>query len=333
MSIIRPRSLAFVLTLCLAGCAINIESEPPRAVETTTTNDEEMLEATARPPFYRIDGGRGAALALMGTIHIGPDSGWIFSTAIQDALDHADSFILEIDLNQVSGDEIGSALAGMVIIESPRFLQDLVSPETAKLLEQEDTRLAQMGLPYHARKHFKPWYVAMSLIEAATKTSGWSASASAESVILDAIGDRPILGLETFQEQLGLLGNLDPTLQDMMLRDTLLRLDQAIEEIHAQAHAWRTGDEMYFEALAREGVDEMPEFERFFEIILGERNHRWLPVFRKFLDDPAREDELIFVGVGTLHLVGEDGLIELFRSRGYRVRPIDHSAKINRGPL
>ncbi len=328
MSIISSRSLALVLAFCLAGCASHVESESPREAIPVVTLEQDAPKTLARPPFYQIDGGVGATLALMGTIHIGPDSGWTFSTAINDGLKRADLFILEVDLNQVGEDEIGSALARMVIIEPPRFLQDLVSPETAKLLEQEDARLTEMGMPFNARKRFKPWYIAMSLVEDATRSSGWSNSASAESVILAAIGGRPIHGLETLQEQLRMLGGLDPILQDMMLRDTLLRLDEAVEEVHTHAEAWRIGDEPYFEALAREGVDEMPEFERFYEIILGDRNRRWLPEFQKFIDDPAFAGKLIFVGVGALHLVGEDGLVELFRSRGYEARPIDHAERI-----
>jgi uncharacterized protein YbaP (TraB family) len=329
VSIISPRSLALVLAFCLAGCASKTEFEPPRAASTTAPITRGTPETLARPPFYRIAGGDGATLALMGTIHIGPDIGWTFSTAINDGLEQADLFILEIDLNQVSEDEIGSALARMVIIEPPRFLRDLVSPETAKLLEQEDARLTKMGLPFNARKRFKPWYIATSLVEIATRGSGWSGSASAESVILAAIGERPIHGLEKFQEQLALLDNLDPNLQDMMLRDTLLGLDEVVEEVHAHAQAWRIGDETYFEELAQEGVDEMPGFERFYEILLGDRNRRWLPEFRRFLDDPAFADRLIFVGVGTLHLVGEDGLVDLFRSRGYQVERINHDERID----
>jgi hypothetical protein len=261
----------------------------------------------------------------MGTIHIGPDEGWTFSRALRSGLDRADSFVLEVDPNQISEDAIGSALARMVIIDPPRLLQDLVSPETAKILDERDQQLAEMGLPFHARKRLKPWYIAIGLVEFSTKSSGWTATASAESVILAATRDRPIHGLETFQEQLDLLDNLDPSLQDMMLRDTLTRLDEAVEEVHAHAQAWRRGEESYFEALAREGVEEMPEFEDFYAVLLGDRNRRWLPEFHRFLNDPVRRDEVIFVGVGTLHFVGEDGLIELFRKSGYEVRAIDHS--------
>ena len=328
MSIISPRSLVLVLAVCLASCASTTESEAPRATNPTTASHQAIPETLARPPFYQIRGGAGATIAVMGTIHIGPSAGWTFSRAVNDGLEKADLFILEVDLNQVSEDEIGSALARMVIIEPPQFLQDLVSPETAKLLEQEDARLAKMGMPFNARKRFEPWYIAISLVESATRSSGLSGSASAESVILAAVGDRPIHGLETLQQQLDMLDNLDPRLQDMMLRDTLRSLDEAVEEVHAHAEAWQIGDEKYFEALAHEGVDEMPEFEEFYEILLGDRNRRWLPELQRFLDDPAFAGKLIFVGVGTLHLVAEDGLIELFRSRGYEVQSIDHAEPI-----
>ncbi len=328
---LRRALLGLSVALCilgLAGCAGDSTPIPSEAQSWDVARDQVLVSTPATPLFYRIDGGPGATLLLLGTVHLGPEEGWVFSEALRDGLEHADSFVLELDLRKIREESVASRLAELVVIESPKTLLDLVSPETAKVIAENDTLLTELGLPANARKRLKPWYIAMGLVESTTQRAGLTTKASAESIIEAAIGSKPVLGLETFEEQLALLNGIDPTLQDMMLRDTLSRLDEAVADTRDLTLAWHRGDVAYFEKLAREGVDEMPEFDRFYEIILGDRNRRWMPKLRSLLDDPERKGEFAFVGVGALHLVLEDGLLELFRQSGYRVSAIDHGKKI-----
>jgi uncharacterized protein YbaP (TraB family) len=57
----------------------------------------------------------------------------------------------------------------------------------------------------------------------------------------------------------------------------------------------------------------MPEF---FDRIVVERNLNWLPRIEKMLADP-KDDYLVVTG--ALHMVGEQGLVELLRRKGYTV--------------
>lgn len=305
------------LALLLTSCASN---RVPVAADS-------VLQEFVTPLFYRVEGDGGGTLLLMGTIHIGPPEGWQFSPALREGLERADRFILEIDLREVTEDSVSTLLANTAVIRPPNSLMDLVSPETAKLLDENDATLAQMGLPRNARNWKKPWYIALRLLESASTRSGFEASASAEGVILEALGGRPLIGLETLDEQLGIFDNLSPQLQDVMLRDTLLQLDGGVEEIQSLVGAWRRGDEDELEEWARDGIDELPGLEEFYAVVLTDRNQRWLSVFRSLLDGPEYGGETLFVGVGALHLVGEDGLVNLLREAGYEALPIDHSGR------
>jgi uncharacterized protein YbaP (TraB family) len=108
-----------------------------------------------------------------------------------------------------------------------------------------------------------------------------------------------------------------------MLRDTLARLDESADSLEEMATAWRTGDEDALSELAREGVDELPGLEAVYDVLLGERNRRWVKQLRPILEDAARADETVFVAVGALHLVGDEGLVALLREAGYRAESID----------
>jgi len=322
MSVLYPSlvvylSLPLLLTGLLTGCGSY--SSP---VATTSSFD-----GYATPPFYRIDGGGGGTLLLMGTIHLGPRKGWQFSVELLEGLEQADRVVLEVDLRTATEDSVSTLLADTVVIQPPNTLADLVSPETAKLLEENDARLAEMGMPENARNWKKPWYIALWLVESASTQSGFETSASADEAILEALGTRPLLGLESIEEQLAIFDNLSPELQDIMLQDTLLRLDTAVEEINSLVGAWRRGDEDLLEELARDGFDELHGREEFYEVVLTDRNQRWLSTFRRLLDDPEYAGETIFAGVGALHLVGEDGLVRLLRESGYEAQSVDQSER------
>jgi uncharacterized protein YbaP (TraB family) len=58
------------------------------------------------------------------------------------------------------------------------------------------------------------------------------------------------------------------------------------------------------------------DYPELFERINTARNKAWLPKLEALL---AELDKNVLVVVGALHLLGNDGLIALLRSRGYRV--------------
>jgi hypothetical protein len=86
------------------------------------------------------------------------------------------------------------------------------------------------------------------------------------------------------------------------------------DELHA---FWRTGDA---EAIERLMVDELMAKTPVSGKLLNEdRNRRWIPQIEALLS--GGEDTLVIVG--ALHLVGDVGLVELLRARGYSVERVD----------
>jgi len=89
--------------------------------------------------------------------------------------------------------------------------------------------------------------------------------------------------------------------------------DQMMEEIIT---AWRAGDnETLAEAFVTDMLEEAPEV---YDTLLRQRNLKWIPIIRSMFED----DDTEFVLVGTAHLVGPDGLLELLAAEGYTVTQI-----------
>src|SRR5690606_26891407 len=53
------------------------------------------------------------------------------------------------------------------------------------------------------------------------------------------------------------------------------------------------------------------------EEFLDERNHNWIPVIEKEIKTTAS-----LIGVGAAHLAGEKGVINLLKSKGYKLKAV-----------
>src|SRR3569833_2516973 len=130
----------------------------------------------------------------------------------------------------------------------------------------------------------------------------------------------PISGLETIDEQLGVLQGLSKS-------DQAKFLDMAVEEMHdvgsetqSVVSAWRSGDAAKLAALLS---DEYKSFPNLYKALVTERNKRWVPQIEKLLH--GSQDA--FVVVGALHLVGDGGLLELLRRDGIKDEQLNKLAR------
>jgi len=316
-------ALLTTLLALLTSCATDPgPSAPGRPTLRSAPSEREAVRAVVRPPFFRVAARDGAALSVMGTIHLGPSEGWQPSAEIDQAIARADRFALELNLRSIDPDAVGSLLASLVLLPPGRTIEDVIAPETAKLLDMRDALLSRYGMPRNARVRFKPWYIVVSLIEGTATEAGYDMTQSADQMLVDRIGARPLMGLEEIETQLALFDGLAPAAQDAMLRDTVDRLPEATEELETLLEAWRTADRDELLRLSRIGEEEFPALEAFFERLLVERNRNWVEILAPMLEDPSLDGQEIFVGVGVLHLVGPDGLETLFRDAGFDVERI-----------
>src|SRR5690606_6766039 len=129
-----------------------------------------------------------------------------------------------------------------------------------------------------------------------------------------AVADKkPIHGLETLREQLGMLAGLPDRQQREFLLYSIDDADRISEEIDDLLSAWRRGDSRALADLLAEGFEKYPDLYR---PLTTERNRRWLGQVEALLDD---QDDYLVV-VGTLHLVGKDSLIELLQAKGHKIK-------------
>ena len=130
-----------------------------------------------------------------------------------------------------------------------------------------------------------------------------------------AIKDQKNLGqLESVESQLAFLSTLGQGQEDEMIAYTLediKNLPTVMEEIKK---TWRSGDMTALEELAVTPLKK--DFPNVYQKMLVDRNNAWLPQIQAMLIT----GEVEFILVGSLHLAGDDGLLEQLSARGYEVQ-------------
>ena len=129
---------------------------------------------------------------------------------------------------------------------------------------------------------------------------------------------KPTAGLERAQEQIGVLDGMEATEQRQFIVEALDQAEKGSAETERLHQAWRRGDaEELWSGMA---ADMKRQYPRLYKRINVERNDAWVPKIQRILTRPGDDDALVVVG--ALHLLGEDGVVEKLRARGYRVERI-----------
>jgi uncharacterized protein len=277
----------------------------------------------ATPPFFEVEGRGGATLQLLGTIHVGPAAGWSFPTHVEQAIRQASAIVIEIDLRDVTEESSSQAVMRHGILPADLPLSRVISPETAKLIADNEALLTMSGLPGHVREAMQPWLIAIMLVETMMQQLDYSTDQAVEEMLMSALGDRELVGLETLDEQLAFFGDLPLEIQELLLQDTLIGYESAAADLEALIAAWRINDQASLLRLARDGTEDLPELDALYEVILDGRNRNWIPRLIELLEDPRRADTTVLVGVGAQHLIGPTGVPNLLREAGYSVSTLD----------
>jgi uncharacterized protein YbaP (TraB family) len=85
-----------------------------------------------------------------------------------------------------------------------------------------------------------------------------------------------------------------------------------IPEMEKMYRDWRSGNVEGMELWLLEGFDEFPEV---FNKMVIDRNRAWVPTIVELLEG----DRNAMVVVGSMHLVGEEGVVALLRQKGFSV--------------
>jgi uncharacterized protein YbaP (TraB family) len=267
--------------------------------------------AAADPAAWRVTGGNGGEITLLGSMHVLRPSDHPLPPSIDALIERADLIVMELDLDDVDAAAQQRTILTTAMLPQGTVVGDVVDADVYRLVA-ESTR--ELGIDIALLERFEPWFLAITLLDQGLRRLGFQGENGLEHHVRQRSQgtDKEIVGLETLAFQIGIFDSLPPEQQQAMLEQTLAELDEAATALDDMVAAWRDGE---LESLSAELLGEFDEFPGLYDTLVKKRNNAWVPTLERMLADGRRH----LVVVGALHLVGPDSVVELLRARGLEV--------------
>ncbi|MBB5985794.1 TraB/GumN family protein [Sphingobium lignivorans] len=303
------RSLPRPLLLCLALAALVVLAWAGWQIG----RQGGQAEVAARPALWHVTG-HGREAYLFGTVHaLQRGTTWL-SPEIARATARSDRLILEVTglekerRSRAVFERLGRATG--------------LAPATARLgpADAETLRALIRRRPgvLHGLDGYESWAAALLVSAAASAELGLSSEDGGETVLTRTFetAGKPVRGLETIEEQLGIFDALPEADQRLLLVQAVREADAAAS-LHADLQqAWAQGDLDRMERQFLAPLDSAPRLRR---ALIDARNARWGAA----LDgDLRRHQGIAFVAVGAGHLLGTASLQNELSRRGWHVRRV-----------
>ena len=224
-----------------------------------------------------------------------------------------------------------NAVVGEFVDDNPEEMQRQIlmaskmEESIFKLLTSEEEALidsalqAELGLTLANVQYMRPNVIAMIYEmtgrERVLKSQAGDMAMDAYFQVAGSELGKMVYGLETVEDQLKiLLRSIAVERQAEILVETIRNMNDIItENAKLDSLYVKSNLEGLYEMLIE--AEDMTEAEKF--LLVDERNHDWLPKIEKHI-----KQEPCFIAVGALHLPGNDGLINLLRKAGYKVKAV-----------
>jgi uncharacterized protein YbaP (TraB family) len=266
--------------------------------------------ALAESSVWKVSNGQHS-LFIAGTIHVLRPEDYPLPAAFDRAYLQADRIVLETDLNNVSSNDFRNKLTSYFAYQNKATLKSAINHQTYEALQQY---CLKAGVPLSSLLPFKPQFVSLMLTSIELSRLGVNTRGVDQHYNERASKDRkPVDELETLEQQLHFLANMGAGKEDELILSTIKENQQLGKLMLTILSAWRNGNnhQLNHDIL----MPMKQEFPGIYQDLVVDRNNDWLPRIRAYLE--TAETEMILVG--SLHLVGDDGLIRQLRSRGYDI--------------
>ncbi|MCL7714057.1 TraB/GumN family protein [Stenotrophomonas mori] len=268
------------------------------------------------PLLWKVDGADGAALYLLGSFHLLKPADYPLSADVDTAFAASRQLLFELAPEEMGSPALATQMAQSALRQDGRELKDDLDAETWQRLQ---AYAAANGLPLERLAGLKPWFVGLTISLAQMARQGLDAASGLDRHLMARAADagKSALGLESAAAQIALLDGMEIDEQRQLLREALEQVDKGDEQSRRLHDAWRRGDaETLWHDMAAQMKRDYPALYR---RINSERNDAWLAPLQTRLQ--AGQGTTLVV-VGALHLLGEDGVVEKLRARGYPVQRV-----------
>ena len=280
-------------------------------VKAQTNNTVLKTDTTGNTLLWEISGnGLTAPSYLFGTFHLLCKDDINFSAALKQAINNSHEVYLELDLDDPA--TIMGALK-LMNMKDGKKLKDLYTADEYKRIS--DFFNDSLRTPISLFQRMKPNFL-MALLY--PKMMPCSAASSVDESVMELAKDagKEIKGLETMAFQASIFDSIPYEKQAAELLKTIDSMERSKVQFSLMLASYKN-----------QSLDEIdkimnnPEFgvEDNQEVLLDNRNRNWVVQLKTIM-----KKNPVFAAVGAGHLAGKNGLIELLKAAGYKVRGLQN---------
>ena len=296
---------SLLLAALLATASFNVFADTPAP------------ESTPPVPLLWKVSDQDNAIYLLGSFHLLKTSDYPLSADVEAAFEDAASLVFEVEPSELTSPDTIAKFQAAAGYEDGTSLSTVLPEDVmarlGALLSASGGSLAQM-------ETMEPWAISLGMVIGMAQSAGFRPEQGLDNHFIRRAAEagKPVSGLETIDVQVAAMDGTPHSEQVYSLDKLLENPQESMRELLDLHQAWRAGD------IARLDGDMRKEMQTHtpvsYRMINLDRNNAWLPEIEKRLSKQGTDNTLIVVG--SLHLIGEDGVVEKLRAKGYQVERI-----------
>ena len=263
-------------------------------------------------------------LYLLGSFHMLKPTDYPLSADVDMAFDDAEALVFELSPQELLSPELGMSMTRAAMRSDGTPLNSALPDATVAKLDAwiaaNETALHRRGMSAQGFQRFDPWFVGLTISIIEMSKAGLDPELGLDMHFAGRANNasKPAMGLETGSEQIAVFDGMSNVEQLQFLDESLGEAENAKVEIDKLHAAWRRGDRQSL--LNGMAGDMRRDYPKLYRRINVDRNDAWVPKLQRMLDDESKDDTLVVVG--ALHLLGDDGVVEKLRAKGYKVERV-----------
>ena len=322
-----PLALAIVLAVPFAIPMANASQAASKTTDTpasTPVTTAAATPASVKRPFLWKVSDADNSVYLLGSFHLLKPDDYPLPVEIDHAFDDAESLLFEVDPREMTSPDTAATALKYMAYEQGKSLSTVLPKPT---LEKLDKMMAAGGGSVQTMEQSEPWAVSLGLLIGITQSMGFKAELGLDSNLMARAAEsgKPTAGLETVDAQFKAMDSIPYAEQAQGLDEFLDDPAKAVKQLRDMHASWRSGDVATLDSGMRVEMETKTPVS--YKLMNVDRNNAWLPQVEKRLTGSTKDDTLVVVG--SVHLLGKDGLVEKLRAKGYKVERICDTCEVD----
>jgi uncharacterized protein YbaP (TraB family) len=301
----RMLSPVLMISLLLGSGVVQARGDAPAAKATPPV-----------PLLWKVTGPGDSRLYLLGSFHLLRAQDYPLAADVDQAFAASKRVVFELSPQDMQSPQLTQKMLQAAVRTDGTELKRDLDPATWSKLQAYATA---NNLPLAQLQGMKPWFVGLTITLGQFTKMGLDPNLGLDRHFMQraATAGKPTSGLEDIDTQVGVLSGMSAAEQQQMVAEALDQADKADAEGRKLHDAWRRGDDkLLWTSMAAQMRGQYPQL---YKRINTDRNDAWVPKLQQYLQ--AGQGGTLVV-VGTLHLLGDDGVVAKLKAKGFTVERV-----------